>query len=246
MGINLSAYKSKQYTRRVESFIAKSGAINEDEFISFLMKDADIRDRFLDHLTINVSEFFRNKELFLQFKDMLSNRLMPERNTLKIWSAACSDGSEPYTLAIMLDQLTPQKRHSIIATDIDEKILQVAKNGIYTKRSLKNVDENLLNKYFCPIKDEKYEVIYDIKKRVQFQKHDLICSSYDIGYDAIVCRNVLIYFTSDAKANIYKKFYDALKPGGLLFIGATESIYNYKLFGYERESTFIYRKPGGK
>ena len=81
---------------------------------------------------------------------------------------------------------------------------------------------------------------------MQYQKHDLICSSYGSNYDAIVCRNVLIYFTSDAKASIYKKFYDALKPGGLLFIGATESIYSYKIFGYERESTFIYRKPGGK
>lgn len=246
MGINLGAYKSKQYSRRMEAFISKYSIADEDEFIMLLMNDPNIRDMFLDHLTINVTEFFRNKDLFLEFIDTLSKELKPQVNTLKIWSAACSDGSEPYSLAILLDHLTPKKEHRIIATDIDEKILQVAKAGVYTKRSLKNVDESILKKYFYELSDEKYEVIPDIKKRVYFQKHDLICSSYGCGYDAIVCRNVLIYFTSDAKASIYKKFYDSLKPGGLLFIGATESIYNYKLLGYERESSFIYRKPGGK
>jgi len=246
MGIDLSAYKSKQYTRRMEAFISKYGIADEEEFIRLLMKDSKIKEKFLDHLTINVTEFFRNKDLFLKFKDALSRELKPQINTLRIWSAACSDGSEPYSLAILLDQLTPQKEHRIIATDIDEKILQVAKTGVYTKRSLKNVDESILKKYFNELSNEKYQVISDIKKRVHFQKHDLICSSYGCGYDAIVCRNVLIYFTSDTKVSIYKKFYDALKPGGLLFIGATESIYNYKSIGYERESSFIYRKPGGK
>lgn len=246
MGIDLKAYKSKQYTRRVSAFISRCGAANEYEFINLIKKDSDIRDKFLDNLTINVSEFFRNKELFLNFMDELSQKLKPQLNTLKIWSAACSDGSEPYSLAILLDQLTPKKDHMIFATDIDEKILQTAKTGIYTKRSLKNADENILKKYFNQLKDEKYEIISDIKNRVYFKKHDLICSSYGSGYDAIVCRNVLIYFTSEAKESIYKKFYDALNPGGLLFIGATESIYNYKSLGYEKESSFIYRKPGGK
>lgn len=246
MGIDLGAYKSKQYLRRMEAFIGRYGITDEDEFIRLLMKDQNIKDKFLDHLTINVTEFFRNKDLFFNFIDTISRELKPQVNTLKIWSAACSDGSEPYSIAILLDQLTPKKEHRIIATDIDERILQTAQTGVYTKRSLKNVDENILKKYFRQLNAEKYEVISDIKKRVHFQKHDLICSSYGCGYDAIVCRNVLIYFTSDAKASIYKKFYDALKPGGLLFIGATESIYNYKLIGYDRESSFIYRKPGGK
>lgn len=246
MGIDLSAYKSKQYTRRVGAFIARSGAGDEDEFIRLLIKDEGLRERFLDYLTINVSEFFRNKELFLEFMYKLNEKLKPQQNKLKIWSAACSDGCEPYTLAIILDKLTPGKEHEIIATDIDQKILQKAKEGIYSVRSLKNVDNDILKKYFSPLVDEKYEIISDIKKRVQFQRHDLICSSYGYGFDAIVCRNVLIYFTSDAKASIYKKFYNSLKPGGLLFIGATENIYNYRAFGYEKESTFIYRKPGGK
>ncbi|MEF9951657.1 MAG: protein-glutamate O-methyltransferase CheR [Clostridium sp.] len=243
-GIDLRAYKSKQLYRRVENFMQRVGAKSESEFISILMKDEKISKKFQDHLTINVSEFFRNKDMFMQLEKEIKARLHPEKNTLKIWSAACSYGAEPYTLAIIMDNITKGKKHNILATDIDLNILKKAKDGIYLKNDLKNVDTNILDKYFIK-KDENYIIKDEIKNRVTFKKHDLILDRYDKGFDLIVCRNVVIYFTQEAKKEIYEKFFESLNPGGLLFVGATESIYNYREIGFEKAATFIYKKPGG-
>lgn len=242
-GINLSAYKSRQLTRRVESFITRAGAENENEFIRMLKNDKNLSKKFLDHLTINVSEFFRNKEMFMELERKTKELLNPDKNTLKIWSAACSNGSEPYTLAIIMDKLTPRKNHNIIATDIDLTILDTARKGSYTKSDIRNVEPQVIDKYFT-IEGERFLIKDDIKRRVTFKKHDLIMDRYEADFDIIVCRNVVIYFTQETKNEIYKKFYNAMKPGALLFVGATESIYNYRELGFEKASTFIYRKPG--
>ena len=244
-GINLNAYKSKQLVRRIENFISRSGAQNETEFINLVKRDSVLSKKFLDYLTINVSEFFRNKDMFVELEKKIMDLLHPERNKLKIWSAACSNGCEPYTLTMIMEKLTPGKKHDIIATDIDLTILETAKKGIYTKNDIKNVDAPLKDKYFSAAGDDKYAISDEIKNRVVFKKHDLILDKYDSGFDLIVCRNVVIYFTQETKNEIYKKFYQSLKPGALLFVGATESIYNYRELGFEKASTFIYRKPGG-
>lgn len=242
--INLSAYKSRQLVRRIESFISRAGAKGENDFINLLRADKQLSKKFLDHLTINVSEFFRNKEMFMDLEQKIKVNLSPEKKSLKIWSAACSNGSEPYTLAIIMDRLTPGKRHNILATDIDATILEAAKKGIYNKSDIKNVDLLILNKYFTTINDE-YAINDDIKSRILFKKHDLVLDRYESDFDLIVCRNVVIYFTQETKNDIYRKFYNSMKPGALLFVGATESIYNYRELGFEKASTFIYKKPGG-
>lgn len=243
-GINLSAYKSKQLTRRVESFISRTGAKSDNDFINMLRADAQLNKKFLDHLTINVSEFFRNKDMFTELEQKIKNDLKPDKSSLKIWSAACSNGSEPYTLAMIMERLTPSKRHTIIATDIDNTILDTAKKGVYTANDIKNVDQALKDKYFIKT-GESFAIKDEIKSKITFKKHDLILDRYDSDFDLIVCRNVVIYFTQETKNDIYRKFYQSMKPGALLFVGATESIYNYRDFGFEKASTFIYRKPGG-
>lgn len=242
--MNLNAYKSKQLTRRVNSFISRSGAKDEADFVKMLKGDCALSKKFKDYLTINVSEFFRNKDMFLQLEESIKKYLAPDKNSLKIWNAACSIGAEPYTLGIIMDMLTPSKKHSILATDINTTILETAKKGVYTKNDVKNVDDYLIKKYFI-VDGEKYIIKDEIKNRVTFKRHDLILDKYETGFDLIVCRNVVIYFTQEAKNNIFQKFYQAMKPGALLFIGATESIYNYREIGFEKASTFIYRKPGG-
>jgi chemotaxis protein methyltransferase CheR len=243
-GINLSAYKSKQLFRRIESFITRVGSKNETEFLVLLRNDENLNKKFRDHLTINVSEFFRNKEMFHDLENKILDLLRVNSGPLKVWSAGCSNGSEPYTLSIILDKLTPGKRHNIIATDIDLTIIDTAKRGVYTKNDIKNVDIALRDKYFKVV-EEKYEIREEIKSKVTFKRHDLIMDNYEENFDLILCRNVVIYFTQEAKNNIYEKFFKALKPGGLLFVGATESIYNYRELGFEKTSTFIYKRPGG-
>jgi chemotaxis protein methyltransferase CheR len=182
--------------------------------------------------------------MFTDLEKIIKNDLNPDKKTLKIWSAACSNGSEPYTLAIILEKLSPGRKHNILATDIDNTILATAKAGNYTKNDIKNVDSAYINKYFT-LNGEAFSIKDEIKNKVTFKKHDLILDRYENDFDLIVCRNVVIYFTPEAKTQVYRKFYDAMKPGALLFVGATESIYNYRELGFEKASTFIYRKAGG-
>lgn len=240
-GINLSAYKSNQLHRRISSLMARIGVSTIDEYILLLKKDANQRQKFLDFITINVTEFFRNPEIFEDLQKKLISDLLPYNKSLKVWSAACSIGAEPYSLGMMLNDIAPTGRHNIIATDIDATILEKAKSGEFTANDIKNVKKDYLSRHFT-IKGDKYLINDNIKKMVTFTKHDLILDKYDNNFDLIVCRNVVIYFNQDIKNNIYEKFSRSLKKGGMLFVGATESIYNYREFGFEKASTFIYKK----
>lgn len=239
--IDLSAYKSNQLHRRILSLISRVGANSIDEYVELLKKDENQRMKFLDFITINVTEFFRNPEIFEELRKKIESELIVKENNLKVWSAACSIGAEPYSIAMILDNLKAKGRHSILATDIDNTILERAKRGEYVSSEVKNVKSEYLQKYFNKVND-KYIIDSKIKNMVTFKKHDLILDKYESGFDLIVCRNVVIYFNQDVKNVIYKKFSDSLKKGGLLFVGATESIYNYKDYGFEKASTFIYKK----
>lgn len=239
--IDLSAYKSNQLHRRILSLMSRVGVKSVEEYIQLLKKDKEQRQKFLDFITINVTEFFRNPEIFEDLKDKIENELILNNRNLKIWSAACSIGAEPYSIAMILDNLRTKGNHNILATDLDLSILQRAKKGEYVKSEMKNIKKEYLGKYFTE-EDDKYIINPKIRKMVTFKKHDLILDKYEKSFDLIVCRNVVIYFNQDVKNEIYKKFSDSLKKGGLLFVGATESIYNYKEYGFEKASTFIYKK----
>lgn len=241
LGINLSAYKPAQLNRRINSLMTRVGINSLDEYTRAIKQSEEQRQKFLDFITINVTEFFRNPELYVELENEIKSELLSHNQNLKIWSAACSIGCEPYTLGIILDKIAPTGRHNIIATDIDNTILKKAKSGEYTKNEMKAVSDADLSKYF-EIIDDKYYIDSKIKSKVTFKKHDLILDRYDKDFDLIVCRNVVIYFNNDTKQEIYKKFSQSLKKGGLLFVGATESIYNYRDYGFEKASTFIYKK----
>lgn len=241
LGINLSAYKPEQLNRRINSLMTRVGIKNLEDYTKVIKTDSEQRQKFLDFITINVTEFYRNPELFVELEKQLTTDLLPANKNLKIWSAACSIGCEPYTLAMILDKVSPLGKHTILATDIDNTILSKAKIGEYTKNEMKSVSNNDISKYFR-INDDKYYIDDKIKRMVTFKRHDLILDRYETGFDLIVCRNVVIYFNNDVKQEIYKRFSDSLKKGGLLFVGATESIYNYKDYGFEKASTFIYKK----
>ena len=241
LGINLSAYKPEQLNRRINSLMTRVGIQTLDEYAKVIKNNSEQKQKFLDFITINVTEFFRNPELFVDLEKQISKELLPNTPNLKIWSAACSIGCEPYTVGMILNKLAPNARHNIVATDIDNTILAKAKVGEYTQNEMKGINNADLSKYF-EIKDDKYYIDSKIKNMVTFKKHDLILDTYETGFDLIICRNVVIYFNNDIKQEIYKKFSNSLKKGGLLFVGATESIYNYRDYGFEKASTFIYKK----
>lgn len=239
LGIDLSAYKQTQLTRRIQSLMQRIGVESLDEYRRLIEKDEDQKIKFLDFITINVTEFFRNPEIFKQLEVILKNKYFSKQKTINIWSAACSIGCEPYSIAMILKE-NNVNNFNIFATDIDINVLEKAKKGIYSDIEVKNMDKKYL-KYFT-IKNQKYILSEEIKSMVKFQKSDLILDDYKKNFDLILCRNVVIYFNSDIKEKIYIKFANALNEEGLLFVGATENIYDSKKVGFERSSTFIYRK----
>ena len=203
LGINLSAYKPEQLNRRINSLMTRVGIKSLEDYTKAIKNDSEQRQKFLDFITINVTEFFRNPELFVELEKQLTTDLLPANRNLKIWSAACSIGCEPYTLAMILNKVSPAGKHTILATDIDNTILSKAKIGEYTKNEMKSVSSSDISKYFL-IKDDKYYIDDKIKKMVTFKKHDLILDRYETGFDLIVCRNVVIYFNNDVKQEIKK------------------------------------------
>ncbi|MBO8170707.1 MAG: protein-glutamate O-methyltransferase CheR [Bacillaceae bacterium] len=240
-GIDLSLYKEGQMKRRLTSFRIKKGFADFDSFFKALSDDPKLMEEFLDRMTINVSEFFRNPGRW----EVLENKIIPdmlkEKRSLNVWSAACSTGEEPYTIAILLNRFLSFQHFRILATDIDEAVLRRAGEGIYEKRSLKNVSPDRLNRYFDQVNNQ-YQVKPDVKKSITFKRHNLLADPFQKDFDLIVCRNVIIYFTDDAKHKLYQKFSQSLRPGGILFVGSTEQIFHPHQYGFEPYDTFFYRK----
>lgn len=240
-GIDLSLYKEAQMKRRLTTLRDKRGYKSFDRYFQALSKDDELFFEFLDRMTINVSEFYRNQKRW----EVLESKLLPDlvkgKKSLKVWSAACSTGEEPYTLAMVLSQFFPLKDIHILATDIDENVMYRAKQGIYPERSLKEVPPHIKSKYFKP-KGNLFEVSEDIKRVVTFKKHNLLSDEYESHFDLIICRNVLIYFTETAKSEVYKRFSHALNKDGILFVGSTEQIFNAHTYNFEIADTFFYKK----
>lgn len=237
--IDLSQYKEAQMKRRLTTLRDKKGFSSFDTFFLALKKDRGLLDEFLDKMTINVTEFNRDPKRWEILRSKMIPMLLQEKSSICAWSAACSTGEEPYTLAMLFDQLGIN--HSIQATDLDEKALEQAKRGHYIERSLKELSPNKIARYFIQNGTE-FKIQASLKKNITFKKHNLLEDDYGNGWDLVVCRNVMIYFTEDAKKKIYQKFADSLRPGGILFVGSTEQIFNPINYGLESVDTFFYRK----
>lgn len=240
--IDLNAYKEKQMKRRIDTLIAKHKVVGYDKFVAKLRDDKAVFEDFVNYLTINVSEFYRNPEQWtVMDKQIIPELISKFGKNLKVWSAACSTGDEPYSLVMALSRHIPLNQINIIATDIDKQVIEKAKAGLYSEKSIAAVPDDLKKKFFTKI-GPSYKISDDIKSRVKFQQHNLLKDTYPDKCDLIVCRNVLIYFTEEAKDEVFRKFNTSLKDGGILFIGSTEQIMNYKEINYDRKSSFFYQR----
>ncbi len=240
--IDLNAYKERQMKRRIDSLIAKNGYKGYDEYVREIQKKGKLFEEFVNYLTINVSEFYRNPVQWSVLEKEIVPYLREESpNSLKIWSAACSTGDEPYSLAMMLSRIFPLNKIRITATDIDKQVLEKAKVGLYNEKSLAGLPKEFVSKYFEKI-GSSYKICDDIKRCVEFKQHNLLKDTYPSNMDLIVCRNVLIYFTEEAKEEIYKKFHGALRKGGILFVGSTEQMIQYRQLNYASMKSFFYKK----
>lgn len=245
-GIDLNAYKEAQMLRRISALMAGRGAADFVAYLRLLDKDPTAYREFLERITINVSEFFRNPERFQELND----RFLPELldmacgRQLKTWSAGCAAGEEAYSLAILLMEEAPGKSLPVLATDLDVEALKEAEAGRYPAARLKNVPLPLRERYFE--QDGDFLVVRPfLRSRVRFRQHDLLRDPYEEGFDLILCRNVVIYFTEQAKELLYARFARALRPGGILFTGATEQIFQPQRYGLHSVAPFFYQRPAG-
>lgn len=193
----------------------------------------------LDSVTTNLTRFFRNQAHFQSFEhyvvpDILARKKEAHNTSLRIWSAGCSTGEEPYSLAITLKEIVPEEiKIEIIASDLSLKSLMTAKEGYYPETRVGDVPDKYLSKYFESVSGG-YRVIDPIKKLITFDYHNLKFESGLDNLDIVFCRNVIIYFDEAAQKAVIGKFWNALAWDSYLFIGHSES-----LFGMDTEFEFV-------
>jgi chemotaxis protein methyltransferase CheR len=246
-GVDLDSYKAQQMQRRLGTYLVRSGHKDWHSLFDAIRHDPEQTGKLKDYLTINVSAFFRDPEKFEHLKNSVLPDLLRKHPNLRIWSAGCSRGHEPYSLAILLAQVTGSyRRHYILATDIDQTTLNWAKTGgPYRADDLVNVAPATLGKYFTQ-KEDGYHLIDAVRKHITFRYHNLLADPFEERFDLIVCRNVVIYFTPEIKARLYERFYQSLNPGGVLFVGGTEIIPKFGEIGFEGAGINFYRRNGAR
>ncbi len=247
-GINLGDNKKELVHARLCKVMRKRNLSGFKEYIGLLENDktGDELTNLLDSIATNVTHFFREEKHFDFLIDNITDR--GYNGNLRIWSAGCSSGEEPYSIAITLFEhiLTESSPlPAIFATDISTKILNRAMNGIYPMKAVEKLDKDMLRKYFLKGKNGHNGVVKvkkEISRIVEFQRLNLIENfNFTQKFDIIFCRNVMIYFDNKTRQNLVRKYYDALNPGGYFIIGHSESL-NGISHPYNYIKPTIYRK----
>ncbi len=239
-GLDLNQYKPGQMQRRVWGMVAQQKLSDLDSFYMWLAASEPNMVWFLDKIAINVSELFRNVEKWRELETIILPDLLSRSSKLKCWSAGCSYGAEAYSLAAILDSKFSGV-HNILATDIDQAALSQAREGIFSREDFKGVPDTY-RKYF-PAQEDRHKADSKLSRYINVKKHNVLADPFETGFDLIMCRNVVIYFTDEAKDQLYARFLNSLKPGGVLFVGSTERIFNFGRMGYESNLPFFYTKP---
>lgn len=241
-GINLSK-KRVLIEGRLSNLIEKKGMNSFSQYLKSVKNNNEEETMLVNKLTTNYTYFYREENHFKFLKEtiLVNEEKNNKLKTLNIWSAGCSSGEEPYTLAMVLDDYfkysAGQWKIHIHATDISENVLSKAREGIYAEESIKNLPEAYKKRYFSKTSDGKYQVLPNIKSYVDFKVFNLMNPiALKNKYDVILCRNVMIYFNADTKIDMVNRFYEANKPGGYLMIGHAETIQRNK-------SEYLYISP---
>jgi chemotaxis protein methyltransferase CheR len=241
-GLDLESYKSQQLERRILAMMKQADQPTLERFYKHLDGSPEALRSFLDKLTINVSDFFRNPERWEHLAKVILPDLAKKRPRLKLWSAGCSIGAECYSLAMLLADMNRLASSQIIATDIDERAMAQARAATYSEYDIKGLSPERMRRWATKGADGQFQLNEQLKKAVSFRKVDLLKDRFDTGVDLILCRNVVIYFTEEAKAEIYRRFYHSLNEGGILFVGGTERIVAHREAGWTMISPFFYQK----
>lgn len=258
-GLTIPSDQSRSFEEKLATRVEKCRSESYENYLHLMKFHPEGRlelRALLDLVTISETYFFRNEPQFEVFRDYVIPKWVEKKTgksglrTLKIWSAGCSTGEEPYTLAMILKESLPcfdQQDLSIVATDINRQALKAAGVGVYGSRSVQHVPEHLMGRFFSG-KGQKYWLEGEIKQMVRFESHNLATDPYTLpgllDVDCIFCRNVTIYFDPKTLKRVIAQFTDCLAPDGYLFIGHAETLWGISndFEAIEFPQTFLYQK----
>ncbi len=253
-GIRVDASKVTLVSNRIRRRLRAGAFTDFDAYYAHLTspQGASELEQFLDAITTNETHFFRTPGHFEWFRgEFLTEMIQRQRQTerppaLRVWSAACSTGEEPYSLAISVAENGLRLRNwkiSIVGTDISEAVLKEAREGVYRERSLEEVSPMQLRRYFDALPDgTSWQVRPAVRELVEFRRHNLMEPLRLPPFDCVFIRNVLIYFDRDSKQVVIKNLIGALSRGGYLVVGPSEGIYDM-LEPLVKRATYLYQKP---
>ncbi len=224
--IQCSNYKEDYIKRRLLSRMRSTNTTTYEEYLGYLHQHPAELEPLKNALTINVTEFFRDADVYDHLRKEVLPALFQGRKTIRIWCAGCSTGEEPYSIAMILNEILATDKTlsgQIFATDIDEVVLKKAKDGIYPEKSVAKLTPAQIHRHFTKLPDGNYQVKPHLQELIRFRPHDLMSGQPVSRFlDMISCRNVTIYFTEKQKDELARMFHSALVPGGYYVMGKTE------------------------
>jgi len=229
-GFDFTAYKRPSLMRRITKRMHTVGIASFDEYLDYLQVHPEEFAPLFNTILINVTSFFRDADVWDMLRENIAQMQQRDGTAIRVWSAGCAGGQEPYSAAMVLAELFGsegfRERVKIYATDVDEDALREARLAIYDARQVVDVPEDLLTKYFARTGD-RYTFDRDLRRAVIFGRHDLIQDAPISRVDLLLCRNTLMYFNAEAQARIMARFYFSVNPGGLLVLGRAEMLFSH-------------------
>jgi two-component system CheB/CheR fusion protein len=251
-GIDFSGYKTGTIMRRLQRRMAATGSKNVEEYHQYLQENSEEFQKLINSFLINVSEFFRDTEMFEYLQEEVIPNLVEKSrdqgNYLRLWSAGCSTGEEVYSLAILVAEVLGEELREfnirIFATDLDEESVAFARRGVYSRAALTNLSQELVDRYFTRMGND-YQINKVVRGMVVFGEHDLAQRSAFPRIDMVLSRNVLIYFTPELQRRTLQLFAYSLRNGGRLVLGKAESVSPFEeFFTPEHQRLNIFRRRG--
>lgn len=240
-GIDLLQYKREQMERRIRSFARARGLEDLGAYARRLREDRDELDAFLDRVTINVSQLWRNPEQW----ESLARNVLPDlaaQGRVRAWSAGCSYGAEAHTLSAVCLDAIPGVDVRITGTDIDSRMVERARAGRFSLDDGRDAPADALRRHFDEV-DGQLQAKDAVRRRCTFEQGDLLRVEPRPGsYDLVLCRNTVIYFTPDVRDALHARLARSLRPGGRLVVGATERVNEPASMGLVAEAPFLYRR----
>jgi chemotaxis protein methyltransferase CheR len=240
--VDLSQYKRGQMERRIRSFARRRGSEDLGDYLGVLRSERDELDDFLDRMTINVSQLWRNPEQWALIGATILPELAASGRSIAAWSAGCSYGAEAYTLAALCREHAPAARATIKGTDIDRRMVERARAGRFSDDDARSAPRVALTRHFEPV-DGGWQASRELLGMCRFEVGDLLRMGVERGrLDLVLCRNTVIYFTDEVRNALHARLAAALRPGGYLVVGSTERIHDPRAMQLMSTHPFVYRK----